>query len=288
MTGHLSPTSQSDLSQRRQKLRRQRRVRFFQAVWRLAAVAGLAGGLVWVSTHPIWLIRNANQVKVEGNQFLPTQAVRSLLPIQYPESLLRVQPQAIAQQLKTKAPIADVAVSRQLFPPGLTVRIRERLPVALTLMSAADAQLLTQLGNKDTPISERLGLIDESGFLLPLATFLVVERSIKLPNLRVIGDPQVYRPYWGQLYPQVSRSPVKISEIDFQNPANLVLKTELGLVHMGAYGLRFPDQLKVLDRMRSLPAQVNPTQIAYIDLRNPVAPMLQMAGAKAVTPADVP
>ncbi len=288
MTGNLSPTSQTDLSQRRQQLRRQRRMRFFRGIWRLSTVAGLAGGLIWLSSHPGWLIREPSQVKVEGNQFLPTQAVRSLLPITYPESLLQVQPQAIAEQLKAKAPIADVIVTRQLFPPGLTVRIRERVPVAITLLSSADAQWLSQPAAKGQAVSNRVGLLDESGVSLPLQTYLLMERSVKLPALRVFGDPDAYRPYWQQIYQQIIRSPVKISEIDFQNPANLVLKTELGQVHLGAYGLQFPNQLRTLDRMRQLPAKVNLSQVAYIDLRNPASPMLQMVSSKESTRADIP
>jgi len=288
MTGNLSSVSQIELAQRRQKLRRQRRVRFLQSVWRLVAVAGLAGGLVWISTHPIWLIRNPNQVKVEGNQFLPTQTVQALLPIAYPQSLLRLEPQTIAQQLKAKGPIAEVVVSRQLFPPGLTVRIRERIPVAVTLLTAADAQVLTQRSFKGKSLADRVGLLDENGVVIPLESYLMVERSVKLPDLKVIGSPQSYRPYWIQLYRQISRSPIKISELDFQNPANLVLKTELGKVHLGAYGLRFADQLKTLDRMRKLPNQINLNQVTYIDLRNPASPMLQITGVKEATKFDEP
>ncbi|MDX2240502.1 MAG: FtsQ-type POTRA domain-containing protein [Leptolyngbyaceae cyanobacterium bins.302] len=287
MTGNFSPVSQTDLAHRRQKLRRQRRVRFVQAVWRMLAVAGLAGGLVWVSNHPIWFIRNANQVKVEGNQFLPTQTVRGLLPIAYPQSLLRVEPQAIAEHLKNKAPISDVAISRQLFPPGLTVRIRERLPVAVTLLTAADAQLLNQRPAKGQA-SSRVSLLDENGVAIALENYLLVERSVKLPSLRIIGNPQHYRPQWTQIYPLISRSPIKITEMDFQNPANLVLKTELGQVHIGSYSVRFPEQLKTLDRMRKLPGQVNLSQIAYIDLRNPASPTVQIIGSKDGVRANVP
>jgi len=288
MTGNLSPISQADLAQRRQKLRRQRRVKLVQTAWRMLAVAGLAGGLVWISTHPVWLIRDAKQIKVEGNQFLPTQTVRSLLPLSYPQSLLHIEPQKMAQQLKTKAPIADVAVSRQLFPPALTVRIRERLPVAVWLATPADAQYLTQRPAQGQNLSAKVGLLDESGVNIALENFLLAERSLKLPALRVIGDPQHYRPIWSKLYPEIIRSPVKISEIDFQNPANLVLKTELGNVQVGSYNSLFPEQLKTLDRMRKLPNQISLSQIAYIDLRNPASPTIQMTGTKEATKTDVP
>uniref|UniRef100_A0A832M573 FtsQ-type POTRA domain-containing protein n=1 Tax=Oscillatoriales cyanobacterium SpSt-402 TaxID=2282168 RepID=A0A832M573_9CYAN len=288
MTGNISPISQADLAQRRQRLRRQRRVRFFQAVWRLLAVGGLAGGLIWVTTLPVWLIREPGQIQVEGNRFLPDQTIRSLVPIAYPQSLLRLEPQAIAQQLKAKAPVSEVIVNRKLFPPGLTIRIQERLPVALTLLTPADAQLLNQRPLKERSRAARIGLLDENGVSIPYESYALLEPSVKLPNLRVIGNQEHYRPYWTKLYRETSRSPIKITEIDFQNPANLVLKTELGVVHLGGYSSRFPEQVKTLDRMRKLPNQINLNQIAYIDLRNPVSPVVQINGSKEVTKANIP
>lgn len=252
----------------------------------MAAIAGLAGGLIWVSTLPVWLIQRPDQVKVEGNRFLPTQTVRSLLPIAYPQSLLRLEPQAIAQHLKAKTPISEAIVSRQLFPPGLTVRVKERYPVAITLLAPTDLQLLSQKGAKAA--ANRVGLLDETGSVLPLENYLLLERSVKLPQLKIIGDPDHYRPYWSKLYRETSRSPVKISDVDFQNPANLILKTELGLVHLGSYSARFPEQIRALDRMRKLPNQVNLSQISYIDLRNPGSPVVQIAGSKDAVKATVP
>jgi cell division protein FtsQ len=278
MTGSFSSTSQSELAQRRLKLRRQRRLKVLQAMWRVLAVGSLAGGAVWVCSLPIWLIQNPEQVKITGNRFISEQTVRSLLPISYPKSLLWLEPQQIATELKTRAPISDVVVSRQLFPPSLTVQVKERYPVAIALMSSADIRLLSQPASKGKDSDTRAWLLDESGMQIPIANYALLERSIKLPNLKVIGSQEHYRRTWPKLYRDITRSPVKISEIDFQNPANLVLKTELAIVHVGSYGSRFSDQIKALDRLRELPKQTSLSQIAYIDLRDPNAPVLQMAG----------
>ncbi len=294
MTGSFTPTSQADLAQRRQRLRRQRRVRFFQAAWRVLALVGIAAGLVWVTTLPIWMIRKPDQIKVEGNRFIPTQTIRSLMPIAYPQSLLRLEPQAIAKELKSKAPIAEVVVSRQLFPPSLSVRVKERFPVAITFTTAADVQLLANPGTtKDPSIQSRISLIDENGMIIPIENYPFLQRSVKLPTLRALGNRDNYRPHWGTIYRETIRSPVKISEIDFQNPANLVLKTEMGEIHLGPYSSRFSEQIKTLDRMRKLSSQLNLSQVAYIDLRNPAAPSIQMIGQRiepknASPPPDAP
>jgi cell division protein FtsQ len=276
MTGSFSPLSQSDLAQRRQQLRRQRRVRFLQTAWRALAVCGLAGGAIWVVTLPVWLIQKPEQVKIEGNHLLQSQMVRSLLPISYPQSLLRLEPQAIAKELMAKAPIADVVVSRQLFPPSLTVRIKERYPVAIALLSQSDSQYLYQKTSRDKGGVLRAWLLDENGLQIQIENYEVINRSMKLPGLKIIGNFDHYCSIWPQLYRETSHSPVKITEIDIQNPANIILKTELGAVHLGSFGPRFSEQIKTLDRMRKLPNQISPSQIEFINLRNPASPTLQM------------
>jgi cell division protein FtsQ len=129
-------------------------------------------------------------------------------------------------------------------------------------------------------------LLDENGVWIPIQTYASQSRNLQLPNLKVIGVPEQYRPYWNQLYQAVSRSPIKVIEIDCQDPANLILKTELGIVHLGSYSPRLTEQLKVLDQMRQLPAKLNFSQIAYIDLKNPKTPLVQMNQAEELVKPD--
>jgi cell division protein FtsQ len=288
MAGNFTSPSQVDLVQRRQRLRRQRRVRLFQAMWRGLAVVALAGSLIWVTTLPIWLIRKPEQIKVEGNRLIPSRTLRSLVPIKYPQSLLQVKPEAIAKELKAKAPISNVTVNRQLFPPSLTLRVIERYPVAIVLANSNDLQLLSQNSLKNKETAAKIGLLDENGMQLPLENYTHIQHSIKLPSLKVIGNPEYYRPNWSKLYREISRSPIKITELDFQNPANLVLRTELGTIHLGPYGMQFPEQIQTLDRMRKLPNQIRPDQVAYIDLRNPDSPFIQKSQSKDSVPPNSP
>ncbi len=290
MTGGIVSVSRTELAQRRQQLRNRRRIRFLQTVWRVVAVAGLAGGLAWGATQPIWVIRRPEQVVIEGNQYVSTQTIQALLPIAYPQSLLRVQPQLIAHELQTKAPIASVTVSRRLFPPGLVVQVKERYPVAIAIptMTPPAAGVTQKNGQMSANPPAKVGLLDDSGQWIPMEIYTLLDKSIKLPTLKVIGNPNLYRPYWSKIYQEVSRSPVKVSELNWQDPANLVLKTELGTIYLGPYSNQFTYQLSMLDRMRKLSAHPSFSQIAYIDLRNPDAPVLQMLKSKDLVKSDTP
>lgn len=271
----IASVSQTELTTRRKKLRRARRIRSFQTIWRSLLVGSMATSLVWALTLPDWIIRQPEQVEIEGNHLLSTKAIRSLLPLSYPESILRVQPQAIAKSLESQAPIAEATVTRQLLPPGLTIKVKERNPVAIAfdpISKEATATTNTQATNS----TSLEGLLDAQGAWMPLISYTELEQNLKLPTLKVIGSREQYRLYWSEVYQAVSHSPVKVFEIDWRNPANLILKTELGNVHLGPYSSRLSKQLAVLDRMRELPSRMQPGQIAYINLENPDFPAIQV------------
>lgn len=276
---NIASVSQAQLTTRRKKLRRERRVKSFQALWRSLFVGGMATSLVWAITLPDWVIRQPEQIVIEGNHFLSAQAIRSLLPLSYPQSLLKVQPQALANSLESQAPIAEATVSRQLVPPGLTIQVKERKPVAI-------AQAATPKNAKSAHLNQPAGLLDEEGVLMPESSYQSNSANIELPTLKVIGSSAQYRPYWSEVYQAVSHSPIKVFEIDWQDPANLILKTELGNAHFGPYSSRFSEQLGILDRMRELPTRVSPSKIAYINLKNPDFPAIQMTKENGSAQSD--
>lgn len=274
----IASVSQAQLTTRRKKLRRERRIKSVQALWRSLFVSGMATGLVWAITLPDWVISTSEQIVVEGNHLLSAKSIRSLLPLSYPESILRVEPQAIAKSLESQAPIAEATVTRQLLPPGLTIKVKERKPVAIAQSTAPSS---AQAANSTT----KSGFLDAQGVLMPENSYTKLEQKLELPSLKVIGSSDQYLSHWSEVYQAVSHSPVKIFEIDWRNPANLILKTELGNVHLGPYSSRFTEQLTVLDRMRELPSHIQAGNIAYINLQNPEFPAIQMEkGNDTVSP----
>lgn len=276
MTSIVS-VSPADLSQRRQTLRRQRRRHTVHEIWRTLALSSLAGSLLWGSTQPVWVIRKPEQISIEGNQLLSDRAIRSLLSLSYPQSLLRIEPQAVAENLESKQSlIAKATVTRQLFPPSLTVQIQERQPVAIACRNVGCNVSIVAKEGKTSSQQSTVGLLDEKGAWMPIKSNSSIDKSFPLPTLKIIGSRDQYLPYWSQVYQVVRRSPVKVSEIDWQDPENLILKTELGIVHLGSYSSQLAEQLKVLDRLRQLSAKLNGRQIAYIDLKKPEAPAIQL------------
>lgn len=274
----ISSISRSELAARRKKLRRQRRWRILQTSWQVFAISGLAFGAVWVATLPDWVLRDPAQVEIEGNKVLTTDTIRSLLAIKYPQFLLALEPDAIAKRLEdSQAPIAEAHVTRRLFPPSITVHIQERYAVAVVYMIPAivAANPRQKIAPPVEPIP--VSLLDDRGYILSYEKYVSLNKSRDLPTLKVFGMQEQYRSQWASLYKLISQSPVKISEVNWREPGNLILQSELGIVHLGSYSpSRLSEQLQALDQMRKLPEQVDASQIEYIDLNQPKNPQVKM------------
>ena len=269
MAGIIS-VSRADLKGRRKKLRQKRQVKIIQTIWQTFAVSSLAGGLLWMTTQPIWVLRTPKDIDISGNHLLSREAIESLLVLSYPQSLWRIEPYGIAESLKQQPTIEQATVTRRLFPPGLIVQINERVPVAIS--QSRREQRNADTGQKKVSV----GLLDASGVWIPLEKYTSLNPNLRLPSIKVFGLPEQYRPYWAQLYQALIQSSVNVMEIDFQDPTNLILKTELGNIHLGAPSSLLPEKIKVMAQMRHLPAQLNPNQVDYIDLKNPEFPLVQM------------
>lgn len=273
----MSTPRVDDLAERRRQLKTKRKVKFYKRVWRSLAMIGFAGGMVWLATSPVWLVRSNEQIEVNDNQQLSAQNIRELLPVPYPQSLLEVEPDELAAALKSHASIESAVVSRRLIPPGLHVRITERQPVAIALPNAA--QPIQTLPNQPQPFQEP-GLIDAQGYWMPRNSFSELGAEITPPALTVEGMRPGYEGTWQVIYREIQRSPIEITAINWSDPNNLILQSELGAVHVGAFGeQQFAAQLSALDQMRSLDQAVNPDTVAFIDLEDPANPVIEILRA---------
>ncbi len=259
--------SSTDLEQRREKLRRYRKIKIISTIWRSLAVTGLAGGLLWFLIQPIWVLKSKLDITVSGNELITDEAIQSKMQLSYPKSLWRVEPSRLSASLEQQPGITQATVTRRLFPPGLTVKVSEILPVAITISpGASDANSTNQTVT---------GLVDINGVWVMKENYKSIPQS-KLPSLKLIGEVPQCIPEWKQFYQAVSQSSVKVIEIDCQNPNNIILKTELGLVHIGSPTSKLTEKIKLLAKIRRLPAQVNMSQIEFINLTDPETILVQM------------
>ena len=270
--------SHQDLAQRRQQLKARRKVKFYKMAWRTVLMTGLVVGTVRLATSPIWLIRSAEQLSVDtkDDARLSEENIRALLPVPYPQSLLSVQPEKLADGLMAHSTIEEAAISRRLIPPGLKVTVTERQPVAVTIPNIEKP--LTEIPDQPVPFEEP-GMIDAEGYWMPRNSFTELGAIAPPPALTIKGIQKSQIGSWRSLYKELARTPVIITQIDWTRPSNLTLQTELGIVHIGPYSKAFGAQLAALDQMRLVKDKVNPEEVAFIDLKNPEKPVIEILRA---------
>lgn len=252
--------SKEHLKQRRRQLQQQRRVRVVTSAWRFVCISGILAGLAWVIDRPDWTISQAEQIRIEGNQYLSDKTIRSMLAIPYPKLIMELAPEQLRSQLLERAAIPSVKIDRELLPPRLLVQVQDSPPVA-RIVRSTQAQIF----------------IDERGLQLPISSYRpTVWRS--LPTLQLMLPAQGSCPNWTQIYQAVRTSPVAIGAIDCRNPQNLMLQTEVGKVKLGRFGdrSRLNNQMQQLDRLRDWQKHTSSADVELLDLGNPDLPKLQL------------
>lgn len=261
-----TPYSNEELRDRRRQLRKERQVRTLKVSWQVLLLSGIGGGVVWGITRPDWTISKPQQVNIVGNQSLTTGAVQNMLGLHYPTSLLQIEPQALNAKLLAQGSVVKATVHRELLPPRLDIQIRDRLPVAIVDRS---------INNKVTK-----GLLDETGQWLPLSSYRL--RADQLPKLRLLASQSC--PGWTELYKALQQSPVQVSEVDCQDPLQLTLVTEIGLVRIGQFDrIKIYKQLQKAHELRNW-QQSTSLKNAIVDLENPQSPKLQEVVGKSAAP----
>jgi cell division protein FtsQ len=255
-----------ELRDRRRQLRKERQVRTLKVSWQVLLLGSIVGGVIWGVTRPDWTISKPQQVSVAGNKSLTESAVRNMLGLRYPASLLHIEPQALNAKLLSQGSVIKATVHRELIPPRLYVQIRDRLPVAVVDRS---------INSKVTK-----GLLDETGQWLPLTSYSL--KADQIPKLRLIASQSC--PGWSELYRAIQQSPVQINEVDCQDPLHLTLVTEIGMVRIGEFDrTKIYKQLQRAHELRNW-QQSTPLKNAIVDLENPQSPKLQEIGGKSTIP----
>lgn len=261
--------STTKLKNRRNELKKQRQWRSFITFVRIVLTMSLFGGVFWFFTLPNWVLRDSQQIDIEGNNLLSDDEIRSLITLNYPESLLKLSIIDLKDDLQDKLPVSNILISKKFIPPSLTIQVVEKKPVAI-----AFAPQLSEKTNKIT--IKPIGYIDKDGVFVSYELYQNLKNNPQeKPSLKIIGNPQIYLAYWSDLYSLITQSQVGIKEINWNNPSNLILSTDLGKVHIGSYTSKFPQQLTMLEKLQVITQKISREQIIYLDLTDPKLPSIK-------------
>ena len=248
--------------ERRRRLRQERRRERWIQCWRLPFLASAATGLGWVLLTHDWTLRHQDQVQVSGSQRLGRDAVIEAAALSFPLPLLSLRPGEVEAELLKKLPVQAVAVERRLLPPGLTVELEDRRPLAAA----------TRQGEKGL----LRGMVDRRGQWMARTASDHGEEPET--TIEVRGWTPAQRGSVARLLEQRDQLGSPLESIEIGADGSLSLRTAaLGLVQLGNDPRLLEQQLITLSQLsRSLPPELRRQAGSSIDLSDPRQPELQL------------
>jgi cell division protein FtsQ len=258
--------------QRRQELRRQRRLERLAEIWRLLALIAAATGLGWVLLRHGWMLQSPAQVTVQGTVGLGRDQVIRAGDLRFPQPLLDLDPADLRRRLAAQLPVDQVVVQRHMLPAGLTIRLHPRVAVAR-------AQRRTSAGLEN-------GFVDRTGRWISARQQAMGGAAVTSP-LWITGWQERYQPGLEVLLQQLPAS-AAVTQLRFRPEGDLwLVSSRLGLVRFGTLDDRLQRRLQVLDHLAAdLPKTPAMHGSRAIDLDDPEHPELLLVspldGLKAV------
>lgn len=257
-TGPLPPGVE-----RRRRLRQERRRERMVQLWRLTVLGSTATALGWVLMTQGWTLRSKEQVQVSGSQRLGTEAVIEAAQLRFPLSLLSLQPSEMESRLLKTLPVQAAAVQRRLLPPGLTVQLEDRRPLAAARRQGSRGQ--------------EQGMVDSGGQWMALTSAAHGEEPET--GIQVLGWTPAQRQSLETLLKQRDQLGSPLQTIEIAADGSLSVRTAaLGLVQLGSDPRLLDQQLITLSQLsRGLPNALRHRSGTSLDLSDPSKPELQMA-----------
>lgn len=227
------------------------------SLWRSGAIAALAMGLGSIATLPYWQIQHPNQIQIVGKKLVGEDTVRTAIDFDYPQFIGVVNGLHITRQIESIPSIAIAKVNKQIIPPQIIISLREKEPVAIATSEAG------------------IGFLNAEGEWIDRRFYTnIVESS--LPDLKVISYRSSYQQQWQKIYRLISFYPeLKIAEIQWQKTGGLFVQTKIGKVFLGSDPSQLERQFETMAKLGNLPSYLKTSEIAYIDLSNPQANLIQ-------------
>lgn len=264
-----SPARPVIAPERRRQLRQQRRQERLRQLWRISLFSAAAAGLGYGLLREGWELRNPDQIEVLGSSQVTREQVIHEAQLRFPQSLLALKPQELAQRLSSALPVEQVQVSRLMLPARLRISLLEREAVA-------QAQRRTSRGV-------------ERGYVDRLGNWMTSRQqhgsgSARTPQVMVMGWQERLRTPLADVLAQQQQLGSSLQQVRFETNGSLWLRTAaLGEVHLGPPDDRLSRRLKVLRHLSThLPKQIKNLKIQSIDLSDPEQPELGLPGKSRI------
>ena len=205
---------------------------------------------------------NIHDIRVSGSKFFSQNDVINNSSLKFPIRLIFVKTNLIEKELKQNLSLKNVSVNRELFPFGLKVHIKTRIPIAYAERILNDEKIL--------------GFIDKDGIFIKKQN--ADEENLSSLTIQVFGWKEKFIKILSEIFISLENYEFEIVKITFSPDGFLTIEEkDLRTIFLGFKPNLINYQLQIIDNIKKeFKKNSFSTKIHNIDLTNPNKPKIKV------------
>ena len=201
-------------------------------------------------------------VRISGSKLFSQNELVNNLSLKFPIRLIFVNTNLLEKELKQNLSLKNVSVNRELFPFGLKVHIKSRIPIAYGERILNDEKIL--------------GFIDKDGIFINKNN--ADEKNLKKLTIKVFGWKEKFKKILSEIFIALENYEFEIVKITFSPDGFLTVEEkDLKTIFLGFKPDLINYQLQVINNLKNeFKKNSFSIKIDNIDLTNPNKPKIKV------------
>ena len=205
---------------------------------------------------------NIQHIKISGSDLFSKHDLVNNSSLKFPIRLIFVETNLLEKELKQNLSLKNVSVNRELFPFGLKVHIKTRIPIAYGERILNDEKIL--------------GFIDKDGIFINKQN--ADEKNLKTLTIQVFGWKEKFKKILSEIFIAIENDELEIVKITFSSDGFLTVEEkDLKTIFLGFKPNLINYQLQIINNLKSeFKKSSFSKKIDSIDLTNPNKPKIKV------------
>ena len=205
---------------------------------------------------------DTQNIRISGSGFFSQNDVVNNSSFNFPIRLIFVETNLLEKELKQNLSLKNVSVNRELFPFGLKVHIKTRIPIAYAERILNDEKIL--------------GFIDKDGIFIKKQN--ADEENLSNLTIQVFGWKEKFKKILSEIFIALENYEFEIVKITFSPDGFLTIEEkDLRTIFLGFKPNLINYQLQIIDNIKKeFKKNSFSVKIHNIDLTNPNKPKIKV------------
>ena len=205
---------------------------------------------------------NIQDIRISGSKLLSQNNLVKNSSLKFPKRLIFINTFFLEKELKENLSLKNISVNRELFPFGLKVRVKTRIPLAY--------------GEKTLNGEKILGFIDKDGIFIDSKN--ADEKNLNKLTIQVFGWEEKFKKILSEIFTAQELYEFELEKIDFSpNGFLTVEEKDLKTILLGFNPNLINYQLQIINNLKNeFKKNYFSEKIDNIDLTNPNKPKIKV------------